>query len=74
MNISLTLEFHKCTRGTDIEINGELEEEEEETALIANTENGNLDCSDKGKNTISKFPPSNVSGLIFMKKILMITV
>lgn len=56
MNISLTLEFHKCTRGTDIEINGELEEEEE-TALIANTENGNLDCSDKGKNTISTFPP-----------------
>lgn len=74
MNISLTLEFHKCTRGTDIEINGELEEEEEETALIANTENGNLDCSDKGKNTISTFPPSNVSGLNFMKKILMITV
>lgn len=73
MNISLTLEFHKCTRGTDIEINGELEEEEE-TALIANTENGNLDCFDKGKNTISTFPPSNVSGLIFMKKILMITV
>lgn len=73
MNISLTLEFHKCTRGTDIEINGELEEEEE-TPLIANTENGNLDCSDKGKNTISRFPPSNVSGLIFMKKILMITV
>lgn len=73
MIISLTLEFHKCTRGTDIEINGELEEEEE-TALIANTENGNLDCSDKGKNTISTFPPSNVSGLIFMKNILMITV
>lgn len=73
MNISLTLEFHKCTRGTDIEINGELEEEEE-TPLIANTENGNLDCSDKGKNTISRFPPSNVSGLIFMKNILMITV
>lgn len=54
MNISLTLEFHKCTRGTDIEVNGELEEE---NALIANTENENLDCSDKGKNTISGFPP-----------------
>lgn len=54
MNISLTLEFHKCTRGTDIEINGKLEEE---NALLANTENENSDCSDKGKNTISTFPP-----------------
>lgn len=54
MNISLTLEFHNCTRGTDIEINSELREED---ALITNTENENLDCSDKGKNTISIFPP-----------------
>lgn len=47
MNISLTLEFPKFKRSTDIERNSESEEEK---ALIANTENENLDCSDKGKN------------------------
>nr|XP_034308518.1 uncharacterized protein LOC105341815 [Crassostrea gigas] len=36
--------FHKNRRGIDIEGNGELEEE---NSLIANTENENLDCSDK---------------------------
>lgn len=47
MHISLTLE-----RGNDIERNAELEEEK---LLIGNTqsENENLDFSDKGKNTIS---------------------
>lgn len=54
MNISLTLEFQKCKRGTDMERNGESEEEKE---LITNTKNENLDCSDKGKNLIFTFPP-----------------
>ncbi|XP_065928868.1 uncharacterized protein [Magallana gigas] len=41
--------FHKCKRrSTDIERNSESEEEK---ALIANTENENLDCSDKGTAT-----------------------
>lgn len=48
MNISLTLE---CKRGTDIERNGE---HEEETSLLASTEN--LDWSDKG-NPISTLGP-----------------
>lgn len=54
MNISLTVEFHKGKRGTDIERNGELEEEK---LLITNTENENLDCSYKGKNAITTLPP-----------------
>lgn len=54
MNIYLTLEFHKCKGGTDIERNGEFEEEK---SLLASTENEILDCSDKGKNPISTLPP-----------------
>lgn len=46
MNISLTLE---CKGGTDIESNGE---HEEEKLLLAS----NLDCSDKG-NPISTLRP-----------------
>lgn len=53
MNISLTLEFHKCKGGTDIERTGEPEEEK---SLLASTGNENLDCSDKG-NPISTLPP-----------------
>lgn len=40
--------------GTDIERNDGLEEE---TVLIASTENENLNCSAKGKNAISTLPP-----------------
>lgn len=54
MNISLTLEFHKCKEGTDIERNSEFEEE---TSLLASIGNENLDCSDKGKHPISTLPP-----------------
>lgn len=54
MNIFLILDFPKCKSGIDIERNGESEEEKK--ALIAHTENKNLDCSDKGKNAISTLP------------------
>lgn len=50
MNISLTLE---CKGGTDIESNGE---HEEEKLLLASTGNENFDCSDKG-NPISTLRP-----------------
>lgn len=72
MNISLTLEFHKCKRSsTDIERNSESEEEK---ALIANTENENLDCSDKGKNAVTHYHPKKLAVLFSLNKILLITI
>lgn len=50
MNISLTLE---CKDGTDIEKNGE---HEEEKLLPASTGNENLDCSDKGNPILTLRP------------------
>lgn len=54
MNISLTLEFHKCKGGTDIERNCEFVEE---ISLLASIGNENLDCSDKGKHSFLTLPP-----------------
>lgn len=71
MNISLTLEFHKNRRGIDIEGNGELEEE---NSLIANTENENLDCSDKGKNAVTHYHRKKLAVLFSLNKILLITI